>query len=227
MHSHPDFHELILVLRGGLEVTTNQSRRVARAGDVLFYPAQTPHQERGLGTMETLFVAFRSGHGDYPGLRPDRQGRVRALLEWMAELLANGGEELTLRSLMHGVLQEHRSPEPEPDDEAISLAKRYVRNHLAHPLSLEELASEVGMSKFHFARVFKNVNGQTPMRYVAEQRVEAARTLVLTTPATLRQIAETTGLGNEQNLSRVFQRVLGCTPGSLRHPEAGGAEELE
>jgi transcriptional regulator GlxA family with amidase domain len=46
--------------------------------------------------------------------------------------------------------------------------------------------------------------------------VEAARSLILSTPWTLQRIAEQVGFADETQLSRVFRRLIGVPPGQLR-----------
>ena len=46
----------------------------------------------------------------------------------------------------------------------------------AEPLDLAALAQAAAVSKYHFARSFAEVYGETPMRYLTRRRIERART---------------------------------------------------
>jgi transcriptional regulator GlxA family with amidase domain len=94
--------------------------------------------------------------------------------------------------------------------------RAYVAKHLVEPIYLEDLAEHVSMSKFHFARLFHRVTGRSPMRYVREARVEAARALLVSSNLPLRSIAPLVGFSDEFQLSRVYRQVTGQAPGSTR-----------
>jgi AraC family transcriptional regulator len=91
-------------------------------------------------------------------------------------------------------------------------------------VSLEQLAREVGMSPFHFARAFKRSTGSPPHRYLVRLKVERACRLLETTPLAIPDIALAVGYGDASYLARVFRRTLGVTPGEYRsRRRAGGS----
>jgi AraC family transcriptional regulator len=101
--------------------------------------------------------------------------------------------------------------------------ERFVRKHLARPLTVIELAEQVPFSASHFSRVFKESFGASPHVYLTRLRLEFARRLMLTTDDSLSRIAQECGLGDHAHLSKLFRRELGETPSSWRrrnHSEA-------
>ena len=56
----------------------------------------------------------------------------------------------------------------------------------------------------------------TPMAMVRQLRLHHARDLIMSTSRPLKEIAPLCGLGDVYNMTRVFRRELGYTPGSLR-----------
>lgn len=54
----------------------------------------------------------------------------------------------------------------------------YVQAHLDTSLSLNDLAQQVGISSYHFSRLFKQSTGESPNQYVTRQRMEAAKQLL-------------------------------------------------
>jgi AraC family transcriptional regulator len=83
-------------------------------------------------------------------------------------------------------------------------------------MRIEDLATLAGMSRFHFARVFRATVGTTPHRYVLERRLERARSLLKTTATAVRDVALTTGFADQSHLTRLIKRRFGVTPGVLR-----------
>jgi AraC family transcriptional regulator len=83
-------------------------------------------------------------------------------------------------------------------------------------MSIDDLARVAHMSKFHFARVFRQRTGVPPMNYVYQQRAEAARHLLVTTKRTIESIAYDTGFASENHLSRHIHHTFGLPPATLR-----------
>lgn len=223
-HVHRDFHELIVIFTGAHETRIRGQTLVARPGEVYFYPSGEPHAERALGSgpFEIAFISWRPmpdiATGDWPLKVFDREGRIACLVRWLLELNASpsGREEALRTELLHGILCEYDRLQGRPEDELILRVQRYIRAHLADPLTLEDLAAVAGLSPFHFSRLWHKTTGEPPMRMLRRMRVEAARALILRTPLPLKAIAIQVGLSDEYHLSRVFKKITGTPPGSLR-----------
>lgn len=223
-HVHRDFHELITVFSGAHETRIRGQTLIARPGEVYFYPLGEPHAERALGTgpFEIVFISWRP----VPDITTDgwslkvfdREGRIASLVRWLLELNASRDvHESTLRpALLHAILCEYDRLQGRPEDELILRVQRYIRAHLAEPLALDDLAAVAGLSPFHFSRLWHKATGETPMRMLRRMRVEAAKALILRTPLPLKAIAVQVGLSDEYHLSRVFKKLTGTAPGSLR-----------
>jgi len=93
----------------------------------------------------------------------------------------------------------------------------FARDHIANPLNLDALADVACLSKFHFARMFQNRIGKTPLEYVSYLRLEsAARTLFYHTEKPITQIAFDCGFSSSQSFSRAFHRRFGVSPRDFR-----------
>jgi len=95
-------------------------------------------------------------------------------------------------------------------------ALRHIADHLAEPLSVAALAALCCMSGDHFIRRFRTCVGETPARYVQEQRLLLAAQLLLFTDHTIDRIAQDTGFGNRFYFSRAFKRYSGQSPAAYR-----------
>lgn len=87
----------------------------------------------------------------------------------------------------------------------------YIEANLTADLSLSDLALQAGLSKFHFARLFKDVIGLTPHKYVLKRRIEKASQL-LKQGETIAQIAYLLGFTDQSHFTRVFKQLKGVTP---------------
>jgi len=94
--------------------------------------------------------------------------------------------------------------------------RRFMRENLERPLTLNDLAHAAGLNRCYFARAFKKAAGESPMRTLTVMRIEAARDLILRTSLPLKNIAAQTGFADEAHMSHTFRRLLGHSPGSLR-----------
>lgn len=92
----------------------------------------------------------------------------------------------------------------------------FIRTRLDEDLSLTHLASLVGMSQFHFARLFKVSTGETPHQYVLSLRVERARDLLKKAEMPISEVARASGFNGAVQFSRAFLKMAGMTPSEYR-----------
>lgn len=88
----------------------------------------------------------------------------------------------------------------------------YIEEHLDVTIRLHELAAIAGVSRFHFARLFKNSLGETPMRYVEGMRIDRAKSLIHQGGHALVDIALSVGFADQSHFTRRFTRHVGCPP---------------
>lgn len=88
----------------------------------------------------------------------------------------------------------------------------YVAKHLSEPINLKQMSDLAGMSYYHFCRTFKKCLSMSFTEYVNCQRVKAAERLLLTTNATINDIAYRVGFNNVSHFFKVFQKVNHDTP---------------
>lgn len=99
-------------------------------------------------------------------------------------------------------------------DEEMARLDRHIARNLDTPLTLDDLASLVERSRFHFSRLFKASTGETPHQYVVRHRVERAREL-LRAGGNIAEVAAIVGFASQSHLNSHTQRAFGCTPGQL------------
>jgi len=108
---------------------------------------------------------------------------------------------------------------PRGDHPAMSRIRARLHDEFAETLSLERLAQEVGLSKFHVARCFKEATGVAPHQYQKLLRLQSARRHI-ERGACVREAAAACGFADEAHLSRAFRGWLGVSPGIWRRANA-------
>ncbi|MBB3354619.1 AraC family transcriptional regulator [Rhizobium sp. BK049] len=92
----------------------------------------------------------------------------------------------------------------------------YLEEHLAEPFNLVQLAETVGMSEFHFSRLFKKATGLSPSRYFIRQRVARAQLLLQETGTSIIEIGMSVGYSSPSHFAQVFRRETGLPPSHYR-----------
>ncbi len=93
---------------------------------------------------------------------------------------------------------------------------RYIDENYNKPLTVEELASIAGLSRFHFSRLFKEMTGRTLSAYILSFRLNRADYLLRHTELTVSEIAALTGFSDIYYFSRAFKKQKKSAPSSLR-----------
>lgn len=113
-----------------------------------------------------------------------------------------------------------RTDPARPARPAIEKARRFAETHLARPLTVNDLARESGLSRFHFSRLFTEHTGLAPAAWLVEQRVKEVARLLRSTKLPLKAIATQCGFPNANYLGRVFRQHAGIPPAAYRRSGA-------
>ncbi len=101
-------------------------------------------------------------------------------------------------------------------DRFVGHALRLVHDAPAHPWTIEELGSRVGLSRSTLHERFVELIGVPPMQYLAQWRMQAAGRLLLETRSPVASIALEVGYDSEAAFSRAFKRLVGKPPAAWR-----------
>jgi AraC family transcriptional regulator len=100
-------------------------------------------------------------------------------------------------------------------------AVEYLAARLDADVRLADVAAEVGLSPFHFARAFRVSMGEPPHRHHLRLRIENARRLLATTSRPVIDIALECGFSAPQAFARAFRRLTGSSPSEYRQASSG------
>ena len=99
---------------------------------------------------------------------------------------------------------------------AIKQAVGFIHSESHRDISLDEIAAEVGFSKFYFAREFKRITGYTFVAYLNLVRCKKAKNLLVETQLSIGEISRLCGYENQSYFSRAFLRITGMLPSEYR-----------
>jgi AraC family transcriptional regulator len=100
----------------------------------------------------------------------------------------------------------------------IGRAQRYIRLHVAEPMSLSQIAREAGSSSYHFARLFQAYVGETPFEFLRRIRLMTAlRILQEDADVSVTEIALSVGYETSAAFNKSFRKALEMTPSDFRN----------
>jgi AraC-like DNA-binding protein len=93
----------------------------------------------------------------------------------------------------------------------------WLAMHSSENISMDEAATHVGYSKFHFARLFKEYTGMTFNDYQTTLKLKEVERQLADTDLQISDIAMSCGFNNLTSLSRCFKKQYGCSPSQFRN----------
>jgi AraC family transcriptional regulator len=176
-------------------------------------PANVSASEHGfsmprLGALiKELCIAVRSALDNERGTAEDSLRRASQILEEI-----DGGAAPARRPVSGGLAPWQ-----------IRKVTNYVEAHLGRTIRNEDLAALVRLNPSHFGRAFRASFGEPPHEYVIRRRVERAQGLMLSSDASLSDIALDCGLADQSHLTRLFRRIVGDSPRAWRRARMGAS----
>jgi len=93
---------------------------------------------------------------------------------------------------------------------------RYIEDHLARDIGLDDLAELVDFSPQHFQRVFKKTFGTSPYQFVLGLRIERAKALIRHGKLSIAEVALACGFSDQSHFSTSFSARVGLSPSRFR-----------
>lgn len=96
----------------------------------------------------------------------------------------------------------------------------YILARYREPIRIQELAELVDRAPNYVTQAFKEIVGMTPITYLHQVRVQAARDLILNTKMTIGEVSDYLGYSDQAHFNRVFKKVMGYPPSSVQRKVA-------
>lgn len=100
-------------------------------------------------------------------------------------------------------------------------ALEYITANYSYPVTIEEIADYVGISRSHLFRAFQNVLSVSPKEYLSDFRIRQACVLLKSSDLSVMAIARSVGFENNLYFSKAFRKIKGMTPSEYKEISSG------
>ncbi|SDH26788.1 AraC-type DNA-binding protein [Bradyrhizobium sp. Rc2d] len=149
----------------------------------------------------------------------------------LAQTAADGNSDIGLDEIGHilagrfidvasGKTRKQTPPTARDRRRAVEAAL-WIDDNSQSEVDLEQAARQVGLSPFHFLRLFSSVLGVTPHQYLVRSRLRHAARLLADEDIAVTDIAYDVGFGDLSNFVRTFHRAAGVSPTKFRQASKG------
>ncbi len=107
-------------------------------------------------------------------------------------------------------------PSHSHNDELVASAQQKIENNYQDAATIEELIKDIPSSRRNIVRRFKQITGITPIEYLQQTRIEAAKRLLERTGQQMTEIIFNSGYSDPKAFRKVFKKSVGMTPTQYR-----------
>lgn len=163
-------------------------------------------------------AAASGGHSRQRSFLPAPYPRVLSICRaieqgWQQDELERFRCQSLFIELLYLLIVHQRAASREDPRSAIAATKRYIDAHYTEKLTIEQLTQLSGTSRGYFMQLFKEMYRVSPIDYIADRRIAAAREILRRSPALpLGEVARAAGYDDEGYFSRRFRQKLGVSP---------------
>ena len=104
----------------------------------------------------------------------------------------------------------------ETTQSAVLSSVEYIRKHYSEPINADFLAERCHLSTSYFYRIFTQVTDLAPNEFIIQTRLKAAQTMLVSSDASMAEIAERCGFNSQSYFSFVFKERVGMSPKEFR-----------
>ncbi|MCM1267556.1 MAG: AraC family transcriptional regulator [Bacteroidales bacterium] len=209
-HNHVSHYVISMIARGAVTLYMENRETVCRRGDVFIVPPYTAHSVRQGKDARLLSVCIGTAlieAGDIETV----ERIVRVFLGDVVKpgIFGKGQKEkmLTFVRMLYGLREKGQKS---MDADVRFLADK-ITAHPEQELSIETLAADIFVSKYHLIRKFKKGTGMTPHRFCIQNRIRRSQRL-LDAEKTVGEISAEMGFYDQSHFNRAFRRIVGVSP---------------
>ncbi|MBO5027468.1 MAG: helix-turn-helix transcriptional regulator [Clostridia bacterium] len=216
------FHDLTILLDGEMIYHVNGVRVTLHDGDMIFVPKGAVRtREEVQNSRYVSYNFWDEAQEIFPlllqGTLSNAALHTVYAFDEARKTTFNLSEPrliLLLRSLLEEIGYQLRL---QKESALVKEIKSYLHEHLRERITLANVAQHVFFSVPYVEKVFKDETGVSVIRYLIEQRLSLAKTLLMDVSLPLRAVAERSGFPDYNFFSRTFKKYVGCAPLAYRN----------
>jgi AraC-like DNA-binding protein len=223
------FHALSFRCKGDSCFTTEEETMRPKTGDTILVPKNVGYHLTA-SEEEVIVIHFQTESFIPPRLElftAEADDRVRSLFNTCYDVWSKKepGYYFRALSIFYEILARFSGALPaRPQDEKYHKLKpainRLQENFRDPALSVKSLAQEIYVSEVYFRRLFADVFGTTPMKYIICRRILYAKDLLKTGIYPVETVAEMSGFTNAKHFSTTFKQQTGLSPSKYMREHA-------
>lgn len=182
-----------------------------------------PHQTVHIALPMHTFEKFGSTDVEHLDVLSKPDPVIVAMATAMVQAQTAGCDELYAQSAAQYLAAHLLTPATFQQPERHALSERqmnviteYMRANMGNRITLDDLARQVALSRFHFLRLFTATTGQSPIKFLTEMRVETARRYLKAGNEPVMQVGRRVGFPSASHFASTFSRYVGCSPSAYR-----------
>ncbi len=240
-HSHHDFLEISLIIKGEANFEYNHNRFLISEGDLVIKNAGTLHSEFSVSQYFEQYCLGISGINS-PGMLPNtllpvemkpviRTGEafdyLRAVTRYLFYLSSNpkdGAATVIHQAIEHEIsvinmllAGEMERIERKKYSRLITDVLDFIDAHFSEPLCLDFIAKTFFVSPYYLSHKFKAETGYTIMKYILNRKLGEAQSLLVFSDMPIKDIAAVCGYCNLQHFYSAYKKYVGSTPNEIRN----------
>ena len=242
MHKHNRILEILLIQKGHGVYCVEDERYLIESGDIIICNAGSIHDQ--IPSDEEPYITSCIGLTDLqmPGLPPNCliaphspslfhhpaqfqelcaltaliRGHVKNACYSESDRLLTGHLTICLLEQVTQMITLWPRRLPQRDEPLVRQIKAYIDEHYAADLSLAQLSTLFYISPYHLSHLFKKHFEYPLMQYVIRRRIGEAQSLLMSTRASITDVAAQTGFADTSHFSKLFVKYVGMSPSEYR-----------
>lgn len=238
-HSHTDYYQIYYIQEGSGAFIINGEDIPLESGMFFFLAPGVSHglrtvKESEVHLVETKFVVFSQELKDrLSGMPAVNSGSddlwtayYRVYLEAVQKSFYYEKRvpclfEAWLYQMMRECRRSGMARAGESEKPSVRV-KRYIDEHYAEDIALDDLAQVIGYSKSYLCQIFREDTGTTINAYLNDVRITHAANLLLDPSLSVAEVGERCGFNSVFYFTKAFKKIIGVPPGSFRQSELAG-----
>lgn len=219
----------ILMTSGCAEMALERRFSVC-AGDLYVIPAGAPHSFHGALSGNAVGWGFNLGEqfelldARRTVMRLD-DSRIADLQSWINRIvIEQRNRDACSRALCESLARALRIEcaravgiaRCDNQSRVVATALDIISSEYARSLRPKDIAARIGVSAAHLSHELQRRTGRSPTQWIMHTRVEAAKSLLLTTRQAIAHVAEAVGYADVSQLNRTFRQLTGASPAAWR-----------